>query len=223
MYSTDLTSIDLDTFEETLLTIDLLPSRRILAEEISQVVPKLKKMGITDLERLRVLLGDKEGHAELAADLHVEVKYLTVLNREVNSYVSKTVSLSQLGVLEDEELERLRRSRIRSTKDLYERCSRVSDRRTIAGEHNLSGERLGRALELSDLVRINGVGPVFARFLNGLGERSPGDFNSADPCEILERHREAVDEGGPPGPELRLGDLEYCRRFSLHLDNDIEW
>lgn len=223
MYSADLMSIDLDTFEETILTIELLPSRRVLAEEISRVAPKLKKMGIEDLEGLRVLLRDKERYAELAAGLGVDAKYLTVLNREVNSYVSKPIPLSQLGIFDDAELDRLRRSRIRSTKDLYERCSPASARQEIATEHDVDAERLDHALEISDLVRINGVGPAFAHFLYGLGVRSPGDFNSSAPQEILERYRDSLGESAPPGPELRLEDLEYCRRFSRHLGSDIEW
>lgn len=222
MYSTDLTSISLGAFEETILTIDLLPSRKVLAEEITDVVPELKGMGIDTLEDLRVLLRDKGRYPELAASLSVDEKYLTVLNREVNSYVSKAVSLAQLDVFTEPEIERLHLAGIRSTKALYERCALSSDRRAIAVEHDLDSERLARALELSDLVRINGVGPAFAHFLNSLDVRSPRDFNSTDPLEILERYRHSVGEGSTSGPELRLEDLEYCRRFSLHLSNDIE-
>jgi hypothetical protein len=59
MYSTDLTSINLDTFEETILTIDLLPSRKVLAEGISDVVPEFKRLDLNNLEDLRSLLRDK--------------------------------------------------------------------------------------------------------------------------------------------------------------------
>jgi hypothetical protein len=223
MYSTDLTAISLDAFEETILTIDLLPSRRMLAGRITGVVPQLKRMGINNLEDLRGRLRDKGRYGELAAGLSVDEEYLTVLNREVNSYVSKPVSLTQLDVFEQPELERLRLARIRSTKDLYESCARPADRQSIALEHDLDDQRLAQALELSDLVRINGVGPAFAHFLRGLGIRSPRDFNSTDPLEILERYRRSVGKGAALGPELRLEDLDYCRRFSLRLSNDIEW
>lgn len=223
MYSTDLTTVSLDAFEQTILTIDLLPSRKVLAEGISDVVPELKRMGINTLEDLRALLRDKGRYSELAAGLSVDEKYLTVLNREVNSYVSKPVALAQLEVFTEPELERLRRARIRSTKALYERCTLPSDRQEIATELNLDDERLAQALELSDLVRINGVGPAFAHFLRDLGVRSPSDFNGADPLDVLDRYRKSVGDGSSSGPELRLEDLEYCRRFSLRLGNDIEW
>ena len=223
MYSTDLTSISLDAFERTILTIDLLPSRKMLAEGISDVVPELELIGVNTLEDLRGLLRDKGRYSELAAGLSVDEHYLTVLNREVNSYVSKPLPLAQLDVFTKPELERLRLVGIRSTKALYERCTLPSDRHAIALEHDLDGERLTCALELSDLVRINGVGPAFAHFLRNIGVRSPRDFNSIDPLEVLERYRQFVGESSTSGPELRLEDLEYCRRFSSSLSDDIEW
>lgn len=223
MYSTDLTTISLDAFERTILTIDLLPSRKVLAEEISELVPELKAMGINTLEDLRALLRDKGRYSELAAGLSVDEKYLVVLNREVNSYVSKSLPLAQLEVFTEPELARLHGARVRSTKALYERCTLPSDRQEIAVELDLDDERFARALELSDLVRINGVGPAFAHFLRDLGVRSPSDFNRTDPLDVLERYRTSVGEGSSSRPELRLEDLEYCRRFSLRLGNDIEW
>ena len=108
---------------------------------------------------------------------------------------------------------------LQSTKDLYERCSSASTRRKIVAEHDVDAERLDHALELSDLVRINGVGPAFAHFLHGLGVRSPGDFNSTDPQAMLERYRNAPAETALPGPELRLEDLEHCRRFSRRYNS----
>jgi len=223
MYSTDLTSISLDAFEQTILSVDLIPSRKMLAEGISDVVPEFKVMGINTLEDLRGLLRDKEGYPELAAGLSVDEHYLTVLNREINSYVSKPVSLAQLNVFTGPELERLHLAGIRSTKALYERCALRSDREMIAVDHDLDDERLTRSLELSDLVRINGVGPAFADFLRSLGVRSPHDFNAIDPLEVLERYRQSVGEGSTAGPVLRPEDLAYCRRFSSGLSDDIEW
>jgi hypothetical protein len=223
MYSTDLTTISLEAFEQTILTIDLLPSRKVLAQGISDVVPELKSMGINTLKDLRALLRDKGRYSELAAGLSVDEKYLAVLNREVNSYVSKPVPLAQLEVFTEAELERLHLAGVRSTKALYERCTLPSDRHEIAAELDLDVERLSQALELSDLVRINGVGPAFAHFLRDLCVRSPSDFNGADPLDVLERYRTSVGDGSSSGPELRLEDLEYCRRFSLRLGNDIEW
>ena len=222
MYSTDLTTISLESFEETILTIDLLPSRRLLADGISAVVPGLSRMGVENLEDLRRLLRDKRRYADLAAGLGVDETYLAVLNREVNAYVSKALPLAQLGALTDQELQRLKKAGITSTRALFERCLLVSERVSLSANLGIDDDRLDLAVDLSDLVRINGVGPSFARFLRDLGVCGPHDFNSIDATDVLDRYHESIAGASTPGPRLRLEDLEYCRRFSLHLSNDVE-
>ncbi len=222
MYSVDLATIPLETFEETILTIDLLPSRRLLADGISAVVPGLRRMSVENLEDLRRLLSDKRHYADLAAGLGVDEKYVTVLNREVNAYVSKPIPLSHLDVLTDPELGRLMDAGITSTRSLYERGSSRSEREALATDHGIDGDRLALAVDLSNLVRINGVGPAFARFLHELGVRGPHDFNSIEPTEVLDRYHESIALASTPGPNLRIEDLEYCRRFSRHLSDEIE-
>ena len=222
MYSTDLSTIDLTTFEETVLTVDLIPSRRMLADGISNVVCALRRIGVGDLGDLRRLLRDKARYSDLAVNLEVSEQYLTVLNREVNAYVSKPVPLARLGVFTDRELESLRSAGVTSSKTLYERCSLTSERTNLVDELGLDRIRLELALDLSDLVRINGVGPSFARFLRDLGIRGPHEFNAIDPTDVLDRYRESIAAEATPGPDLRIEDLEYCRRFSQHLSDDIE-
>lgn len=222
MYSIDLTTISLGAFRETILTVDLLPSRRMLADGIIDLVPKLRRMGVENLEDVRRLLRGKRGCVDLAAGLGVDEKYPTILNREVNSYVSKPVPLSQLGVFSDPELERLSAAGIASTKALHERCTVASHRRRVAGEHDHDEDRLAEAVDLSDLVRINGVGPAFARFLRDLGIRGPHDLNTIDPVEVLDRCQRSIAGAPASGPDLQREDLDYCRRSSVHLSNDSE-
>lgn len=222
MYSTDLTTISLETFEEDILSVDLIPSRRVLADRISDVVPALADRGVEDLEGLRRLLREKHGYPDLAVELGVDEQYLTVLNREVNAYVSKSVSLDRLGVFTDAELESLHTAGITSSRALYERCCRAAERAEFRAELGLDEKRLALAVDLGDLVRINGVGPAFARFLHDLGIQGPRDLNSIDSTDVLDRYHESIAAAPTPGPSLRLEDLEYCRRFSLHLSDDVE-
>lgn len=71
-------------------------------------------------------------------------------------------------------------------------------------------------------MRINGVGPAFARFLHDMGIRGPGDFSSIDTTDVLDRNHESIGVASTPGPNLRLEDLKYCQRFSLGVGNDVE-
>ena len=219
-YSIDLASISLDEFVHTLVTVDLLPSRRVLADHIERIVPLLKDRGIDDLAALKKLLADKAEYPELTAELGVDADYLTLLNREVNSYVSKPVPLAKLDLLSDDELAALRAAGIKSTKDLYVRSSSRADRVAVALETGITQERLDRTLRLANLVRVNGVGPAFAKFLLEAGIAGPQDFLGQD-LERMVAGYEA--HAGDNAPKLRIEDLEYVQRYCRGLSEDIEW
>ncbi len=221
-YSLDMRGFSLHRFEEILTTVELLPSRRPLAEHISAVVPLLERMGVDDLEALRKLLAKKTRYGELADQLEVDEEYLTLLNREVNSYKTKPVPLARLGSLCDAELATLAGEGIRSTKDLYERCAARQDRVALARQFDIDDARLETTLQMANLVRINGVGPAFARFLIDLGLRGPEDVLATDTEELVRRYEESI-RLQPGQPKLRTEDIEYCKRFSLGLQTDVEW
>lgn len=158
----------------------------------------------------------------MAIELSVTEDYLTLLSREVNSYRSKPVALSKLDVFTEAELDRLAAAGIRSTKNLYERAATRSQRAELLRQLDVADDRLLAAVELSNLVRINGVGPAFAHFLRSLGVRGPADVLRTDTGEILRRYTASV-TGAPSHPKLRVEDVEYCKRFSVGLSSDIEW
>ena len=223
MYSINLKEISMETFAETISTVEMLPSRRILPEHISDLTGRLKDRGVTDLAGLQRLLKRKEDYPELATELAVSEEYLALLNREVNSYRSKPLPLAKLEVFTEAELDRFRSVRITSTKDLYESCATRKERDRIAQEIGIPAHRLMDGLELANLVRINGVGPAFALFLRGLSIKGPEGFVAAEPDEILAEYEQSIGQERQPGPPLRREDIEYCRRYSLWLSSDIEW
>ena len=219
-YSIDLTTISLSEFADTLLTVELLPSRRMLADHIVAVTPRLEDKGVGDLAQLRKLLAKKANYPDLAGELHVDVEYLTVLNREVNSYVSKPVPLAKLEYLDDEELASLDSLGVRSTKDLYEQGVRRQERSLMAEQSAVGRDRLDRALRLANLVRVNGVGRAFAEFLLEAGITGPADFLDRDLERMVDEYAAAV---GDDAPKLRIEDLEYVQRYCRGLAEDIEW
>lgn len=221
-YVMDLSSFTLSRFVEVLTTVELIPSRRALADHIVDVAARLEADGVSDLEALRRLLTNKNGHEALARHVGVDVDYVTLLRREVNSYRTKSTPLANLKVFTEAEVESLAADGVRSTRDIYERAARRADRGQLADRHDLDTDRLNTALGMSNLVRINGVGPAFARFLLDLGMRGPEDVLVIDANEIVRRYNESI-TGQPGQPKLRVEDIEFCRRFSEGLDSDIEW
>ncbi len=216
MYSINLAKITLDEFQQILTSIDLLPGRRVLLENLPETIAALKEKGISQLEALRKQLANKQKYPELAASLAVSPEYLTILNREVNSYLSKPVALSELGIFSGPELETLASAALKTTRDLYEQAATPTLRHGIAAQLALAPEKFLHALQLSDLLRINGVGPAYAALLWQIGVQSAADYLRLPSAEILARCLQA-------GAKLGLKDVDYCKRFCRKLDSDIEW
>jgi hypothetical protein len=221
-YAMDLSSFSLTRFVQVLTTVDLLPSRRVLADHIGDVAARLEADGVSDLAALRRLLTNKSGYEELALKLDVDVDYVTVLAREVNSYKTKPMPLAKLNFASVGELAKLAGEGIRSTKDLYERCAAKDDRAALRTKLGIGADRLEVGLQLANLVRINGVGPAFAQFLVELGVRGPEDIVAVDAEEIVDRYNASIADR-PNQPKLRTEDIEYCKRFCKGLQADVEW
>lgn len=219
MYSIDLNKISLNEFHEILASIDLLPGRRMLLEYLPEIIANLNQKGVFHLEALRKLLQNKKDYPELEKALLVSVEYLAILNREVNSYFSKPVPLSKLEVFSGEEFERLAGAGIKTTQALYEQALTPAHRQAIATRLALPLKKIIHALQLSDLLRINGVGPVYAAILWQIGIHAAADYLRLPSTEILARYQQS----GLARAKLGIKDVEYCKRFCQKLDSDIEW
>jgi len=79
------------------------------------------------------------------------------------------------------------------------------------------------ALSLCDLVRINGVGPAYARILIEMGIQSSSDYLCKPSADILERFQRVNEAKHFTKARLGIKDVEYCKRFCRKLDVDIEW
>lgn len=223
MYSTNLEKISLDEFQEILSTVELLPSRKFLLDGLANLIGMLKQNGIGHVSALQKLLKNRNRYPELAQELSVSPDYLTVLNREINSYESKPVPLPKLEVFSDKELERLGKDGLKSTKDLYERGLTPSSRKTLAENVSIPEERILAALELSDLLRITGVGPVYARILREMGINNALSLLEIDTQDAIERYKRINEVKEYSKVNLGAKDIEYVKRFCRKLDFDIQW
>lgn len=223
MYSVDLAQFTLDEFETTIANANLTPGRQILKDDLSGVISRLKARDINDLAALKTLLRKKKDYPDLADQLSTSVDYLTVLNREVNSYVSKPVPLAKLEVFSESELAQLADAGLKSSKNLYENALTPAARQELSERVTITEDRIRAALELCDLLRINGVGPVFARILREMGLHSATQFSQTDPETILAQYHQAIADTGITSVKLSFNDIEWCKRFSGKLAAEVEW
>ena len=100
-----------------------------------------------------------------------------------------------------------------------EQTAALADRVRLAAESGVADDRLERLLGLSNLVRVNGVGPAFAVYLLDAGIRGPADFLGQDLQQMVDDYAMQV----PDGPRLRIQDLEFVQRYCTALAEEIEW
>ncbi len=223
MYTIDLNKFSLDEFYSLVTEIELLPSRKILLQSIDEVMRILKEKGISTLAELIDLLKNKEKYGILSEELGVSEKYLTVLNREIKSYIPKPVSLEKLDCVEREDLTRLKKAGIKNTKELYEKAGRMTERNILCSETGINPEKVKLLLEQADLLRINGIGPVYASVLQKMGITSAQRYLDTPAEEILSKYNSITSRDDVPNTTLGIQDVEYCYRFIKKLDHDIEW
>lgn len=223
MYSVDLKQFTLDEFETVIGNAHLTKSRQILKDNLAGVMSRLRARDINDLAALKTFLRKKIEYPNLAAELATSVDYLTVLNREVNSYISKPVPLAKLEVFTDSELAQLAEAGLKSSKNLYENALSPAARKALSERVSIAEDRILGALELCDLLRINGVGPVFARILREMDIHSAAQFSQTDSQTILDQYHQAILDTGIASVKLSINDIDWCKRFGDKLDVEIEW
>lgn len=221
MYSIDLVKITLDEFEKILLTVQLLPSQKVILNNLSSNILKLKNKGLKNLQELQNLLKRKEEYNSIAKDVSIEKEYLIILNRMVNSYVVKVVTLEKLEIFTSEELIVLANEKIKNTEQFYEAFKIAEQRENISNKLSISGDKLEYAVHIIDLLRINGVGVEYAKILYNIGVKSVDDYNKTPSETILKSHKEFYKGKAQSKATLGISDIDYCRRFCEKLDCDI--
>ncbi len=221
MYSVDLTTFSLEEFEEMLLAAQLLPSQRIILEDLSLNMQKLKNKGLKNLQNVHDLLSKKDDYPSISRETGISEAYLVILNRMVNSYIVKPLPLDKLMIFAKEELCRLAEEGIKNTKHYYGSLLSAPQRENVSGKVNIPLVRLEYALHIIDLLRINGVGIEYAKTLYEMRIQSVQDYNRTPSEKILASFNELNRNKVYSKATLGISDIDYCRRFCKKLDCDI--
>jgi len=221
MYSVDLSKIKIKDFVKLLKSIDLLPGRRVLLNGLDEIAELFDKNGATNLAAIQKILKNKNAYDEIAKQYQTTNDYLTVLNREINSYMNKPVKLADIPVISKKVLVKFNQIEINTTKDLYDVCVLNKDQKTVIEKTGLSTIEIKKILSLSDLLRINGVGPAYAMILYKIGIKSVKNYFETDSNEILEKFKKENQDNKYIKANLGIKDVDYCKRFCKYLDHEI--
>jgi hypothetical protein len=193
MYHMNLKEFSLEQFKGILQTGHLLPSERILAEDIQHRFEIVASMGITDLQTLVETLSTKKKLETFAQKSGLPLDYLTVLRRRANTYTPRPVALDSFPGIAPEYLQCLAALGIKDTKQLFDRAWTIQGRAELAKIAAIPEPALLELVKLSDLARAPYVGGVFARLFYEAGADTLAKLAGSPPDTLCERLR-AVNE-----------------------------
>lgn len=196
-YNPDLRKISVKEYRKILQNQNLLPSRRLLLDDIAGRFARLEALGIGTVAELLGALSSPAKIAVLAERSGVPADYLMVLKREAGTLNQKPVKLADFPDTDAALIAALNAKGVKNSKDYWE-----------------SPDAGGELYALCDLVRINGVGPYAAKMFCEAGYRSVPEIAGAD-AETMLRHVTAVNEvkryyQGKLGKK----DMQFCIDFA---------
>jgi hypothetical protein len=217
-YQIDLDKYSLQRFKKSLQTRNLIPSRSSLKDELDVRFKILEDRGITNLKDLTDMLKTKIKVEQFSQETGLSIEYLTLLNREAKSYLSKPIQLNKFSDIQTKYLERLDEVGIRNTKQLFIEAQNKNQRERLSKETDIPLEVLNELMGLSDLSRIYGVGPVFARMLYDVGIKSVKEFIENTAEDFIRIYEEQTQKKADFG----VGEIEFSLELAKELDIAVE-
>ena len=216
-YSINLKAISLPAYRDMLKGKELLPGRKLLLVGIDEAFDKLQAAGFDDAEALRKGIGTPKKIETVSQQTGLSPEYLILLKRELGGLKAKSVSLGDFPHLPPEDAAHLREKGLKDSEDVYEATQGFAEPERLC---SLAGIPEGQAREvcaLCDLIRINGVGKVFAHILVDAGYRSVQDIAEENAAHL----RDNVNwiSANPKYGIEPLGekDAQYCIDYAALL------
>jgi hypothetical protein len=189
-YYIDLEKYSLGKFKGSLQKRDMIPSRVILKEEMEERFGILNANGIKNVKILIDVLKTKQKIERFSKKSGLPVNYLTILKREASSYLPNPIRLTNFPGIESNDIKALEESGIKNSKQLFNKGKTREERDQLSKVTGIPIERMNELVSLSDLARLYGVGPVFARIIYDVGIKSVKifmEYNAEEFISIYEK------------------------------------
>jgi hypothetical protein len=179
-------AITLDEYRGILQSADLVPSRRLLLNNIETIFAKIQSRGLETLADLQDALKTKPRLQGFAEETGIDEEYLKVLIREINSSQPKPYKLADFPDTPAEVVAKLAEIGIKNTMQLYSRVLTPAGRAALAAEIGVDEDAILRLAKLTDLSRIRWVKHTFAYVLLEAGYDTLEKVTQADPVKLYE-------------------------------------
>ena len=217
-YHIDLEKYSLQKFKHNLESRDMIPSRVSLKDELDERFKILEINGITNMKELTDVLKTKQKIELFSKETGLTIEYLTLLNREAKSYLPNPTRLDKFAGIPTKDVERLDVVGITNTRRLFNEAKDRKDRQRLSQATGIPIEILTELVCLSDLSRIYGVGPVFARMIYDVGIKSVKEFVQYSAEDFIRIYEEKEQKKADFG----VNEIQFSLELAKELDVAVE-
>lgn len=222
-FKIDYRKVDLDTFLEKLKNKYLVPSRRIIKEDIDNRFKVFKDLGIKNVEELFKTLKKKSSFNDLLNNNLLTEEYLTILLREVKSIQTKTTKLADFYILPDNLILKMEKMGIKNTNHIYDRILTKDKRKILAEEAGCEVTEIELLAKLCDLTRVQWVNHTFAIMLYQIGFDTLSKLQNADSEDLHKKVNELNKKENIFRGSISFNDIVICIEASKEVSIDTDF
>ncbi|PKM58259.1 MAG: hypothetical protein CVU98_01910 [Firmicutes bacterium HGW-Firmicutes-3] len=168
-YYKNLSAISMNDYKEMLTKMDLIKSRAILRENIDKQFLAIQEQGIENVEQLSNALKSKIKLEQFAKVSGIDMAYLTILIREINSLLPKANRFSDLPSLDEKVVKRLESAGYKDTYSIYEQINDKARLHKLVKILDIDSDVMDIIIKYVDISRIRWVNHTFAFVLLKVG------------------------------------------------------
>jgi len=217
-YHINLEEYSLQKFKRNLEVRDMIPSRVSLKDDLDERFSMLESADITNLKELIEALKTKQKIEQFSKETGLSIQYLTLLNREAKSYLPNPVRLDKFPGISNTVIEKLGAVGIKNSRHMFNAAQDKVDRERLAQKSEIPIAILDELVGLSDLSRVYGVGPVFARMIYDVGIHSIRDFVRYTAEQFIEIYEIQTQKKADFG----INEIEFSLVIARELEISVE-
>jgi hypothetical protein len=188
-------TISLDDISTRIKATDLIPSRVVLLTDIDVVFSKLMQHGIHTLLDLQKSIKNPKLMETLSKTTGIDLQYLVLLKREVESYIPKPFHLDEIDWVPAQVIEKLAAYGIINSEQFYASCSDSGALASLAEKTGVDHEATEYLANLVSLCRVQWVSPNTGRMLIEAGYDNCQKLSSAEANDLFSA-MDRVNENG---------------------------
>ncbi len=216
-FTVSLEKVSIVNYKTFLKGIMLIPSRKMLQQNIDADFSKIQASGINNLSELEKALSSPQKLKDFSGKTGVDMDYLVLLKRELGCLEPKPVLLKDFPIGDGTVAEALLQAGIKTSKDFY---AIVEVPENIGGIARIGSVSVDKAYELfclCKLSRINGIGAAAAKCFFDAGFMSPEDIAKEKADEMLAKISAANEGNRYYKAKLGLKDMQFCIDYATIL------